>query len=181
MRVGNELSAQQMAQLGPVRVHAVNDVRTGADQGVKARFAVAYLGLRLDACGNVAKVANHAVAAVRQRDAVDLPFVVRGSAAVEALGDQFFGLEGLARRERVAELLHDVIGARCPPDVLHHRCQIATDEARDIAELGQSQRVDLADTQLGVHQADAQRRHVDQGFKLCSKQAQGFCGLLAFG
>ena len=59
---------------------------------------------------NVPKIADHAVAATRERDAVDLPLVVLGHPAVPALLDPLGGDVRLASVERVAEKADDFIG-----------------------------------------------------------------------
>src|SRR5262249_59196114 len=70
--------------------------------------------------GDVPEIADHAVAAILERDAVALPLVVLGHPAIAALLAPLGGHVRLSGSERVAEEADDFIGVCLRPAAVGH-------------------------------------------------------------
>ena len=163
----------------PRRVGRPCDVGRDGHQRAEALLGLGDGGSRKHLRGNVPEIADHAVAAVGQRDAVDPPFVVLGPAAVDAMLDPLGRRVRVAGGERIAEEAHDLVRIRPGPQQVEHLVEVASDEIGNAAEHGACGRIDVANAKIGIDDIDAERRLVDERFILRRAVAQRFLGALA--
>ena len=160
-RIGDEIAAVEMPHLGPVRVHAVDDVRGRRDERpeplLRGRDDIPCANQRRD----VLEIADDAEASVGQLNAVDPPFVVLDERRDRSGTRRARARVRLAGLERVAEDAHDFVGV-----VFVHRRWMTSSKSRPTRS-GMSpntgaRRVDLGDAEVLVDQVDAERRLVEQ-------------------
>ena len=121
------------------------------------------------------------MAAIRQRDAVDLPLVILGRLAVSALFNHFRDKAGLTSFQRVAKLLDGFIGLRLGPQNMHYFGKVPANQVRHISKCRQRRGVRLPNAEVGVNQVNAKGSFIDEGLELDGAMAQRFLGLLALG
>ena len=123
---------------------------------------------------DVAEIANDAVATVWQHDAIGAPLVAFRSAQIAPLFNALRRDVGFSGLERAAKDFHDLVGIFLLPENMDDLVEVAADDAAgDVAEDRHGDGIDGADTEVGVHEINAQGRLIDERFELLGAMAQG--------
>ena len=129
----------------------------------------------------IAEIADDTVAAVGQRNAIELPLIALHHAEVRAPLDPLGHHVRLSGFEGVAESLGDFIGVRGGPENVNHFVKVPADKAGNIAEEGNRNGIRLTNAKVPIDQIDADGCCVKQPLELGGAQAQGILRTLVPG
>ena len=129
-----------------------------------------------DVRGDLPEVAHHAAAPIRERNSVDLPFVVLDPAAIQPLPHVLRNEIGLTGLQRVTKLLDDLFGVGFGPYLPDDLAEVASEKVRHFAECGACGRIGISHAEVGIDQEDAEWRLVEQCFVLRGAKTESLRG-----
>ena len=129
-----------------------------------------------DVRGDLPEVAHHAAAPIRERNSVDLPFVVLDPTTIQPLPHVLRREIGLTGLQCVTELLDDLLGVGFGPYLPDDLAEVASEKIRHVAECGARSRIGIPHAEVRIDQEDAEWRLVQQCFVLRGAKAESLRG-----
>ena len=165
-RIGDEIAAVEMPHLGPVRVHAVDDVRGRRYERPKPLLRGGDDIPRANQRRDVLEITDDAEASIRKLNADDPPLVILHGPAVDPVLGTFGRDRRLAGLERIPEDAHDFVRVIFRPQAMDDVVEIAVDEVGNRAEHMLGRGVDIADPKILIDEINPQRRVVEHALDL---------------